>query len=281
MTKITFKDFWGKFNPKNDPIFGKLLQENFEVEYGSENPDIVFFSVFGTEHKKYNKNEVIKIFYSAENFEKMEYPSLDRIKGWENVHKYSHYSITPFKNEEENHLRIPNYIRKYGYDIKTEIENVNLTKKTKDIVYMQSSCVKYRDDFVKKLRDRVSVDCVGKCIKNKNINVNNKTNFIKDYKFNVSFENSVGYVSEKIVDAFIANTIPIYYGDPRVEEDYNKDAFVNYHNFNSEKELIDYIIYLLENEDLIYDMIEQPRIVNHELFDKNKAIEFFDKIFKE
>lgn len=281
MVKIAFEDFWGHFKPKQDPIFGKLLQDNYNIEYTNKTPDVVVFSVFGDRHKKYNKKDTTKIFYAAENFEKRKYPALDQQKGWDNVHKYSHYSITPYRNEEENHLRVPNYIRKHGYEIKNDIENVEVPEKKKDIVYMQSSCVKYRDDFVKNLRKKVSVDCVGKCIKNKNVNVKNKTEFIKNYKMNVSFENSVGYVSEKIVDAFIANTIPIYYGDPRVEEDYNKDAFINYHNFKNEEELIDHIISVLEDDQKIHDMIKQPRIVNHELFDKNNAIKFFDKIFKE
>ena len=44
-----------------------------------------------------------------------------------------------------------------------------------------------------------------------------KLKIISNHKFNIAFENSSypGYVTEKITDAFIANTIPIYWGDKK------------------------------------------------------------------
>ena len=45
-----------------------------------------------------------------------------------------------------------------------------------------------------------------------------KRAFIKDYKFTIAFENQSypGYTTEKILDAFRARTVPIYWGNPRI-----------------------------------------------------------------
>ena len=40
-------------------------------------------------------------------------------------------------------------------------------------------------------------------------------------------ECSRGYTTEKIVEAFIAGTVPIYMGDPDIGEDFNLESFVN------------------------------------------------------
>ena len=52
--KIKFVDFWPRFNSNTDPIFGKFLNKYFIIG-GSEDPNIVIFSVFGNQHKKYSK----------------------------------------------------------------------------------------------------------------------------------------------------------------------------------------------------------------------------------
>jgi hypothetical protein len=60
--KIDFSDFWGGFN-KTDNYFYNLLKEEFDIEI-SNNPDYLFFSVFGNHHQNYN---CMKIFYTGEN----------------------------------------------------------------------------------------------------------------------------------------------------------------------------------------------------------------------
>ena len=50
--KIDFSDFWGGFD-KTDNYFYNLLKEEFDVEI-SNNPDYLFFSLFGQNHQRYN-----------------------------------------------------------------------------------------------------------------------------------------------------------------------------------------------------------------------------------
>lgn len=55
-----------------------------------------------------------------------------------------------------------------------------------------------------------------------------KTRFLRDCMFHMSFENTVmdGYVTEKISEALAAGTVPVYWGDSRVTEDFSRDSMI-------------------------------------------------------
>ena len=58
--------------------------------------------------------------------------------------------------------------------------------------------------------------------------INDKIKFFSSYKFSIAMENSNGdgYISEKIVDSFLAGTVPIYYGDYMVDEYINPKTYI-------------------------------------------------------
>tara|TARA_Y100001938_G_C8069478_1_gene422244 strand:+ start:205 stop:1059 length:855 start_codon:yes stop_codon:yes gene_type:complete len=275
--KIKFVDFWPGFNPSTDPLFGEFLNRHFNVEY-SNNPDVVIFSVFGTSHKYFTKKNVIKIFYAAENFPFRPYPALDMVKGWDKVIEFSHYSITPFNVDYPTNFRMPQYLRKYGFKVKDEIDNTREKYiKPKDIVYLQRSCVSFRDDMVKDLMKKFRVDCVGNCLRNKNVTVGeDKLGFIKNYNFVIAIENSCspGYTSEKIIDPFKVNSIPIYFGDSEITKDFNGNTFLNYHT-QTKEEIYDQISMLLNNKDKLLEMMSYEKIKNHSLYDGDIFLKFF------
>ncbi|MCQ2881419.1 fucosyltransferase [Helicobacter pylori] len=91
--------------------------------------------------------------------------------------------------------------------------------------------------------------------------VENKNEFLSQYKFNLCFENSqgYGYVTEKILDAYFSHTIPIYWGSPSVAKDFNPKSFVNVHDFNNFDEAIDHVRYLHTHPNAYLDMLyENP-----------------------
>jgi hypothetical protein len=51
---------------------------------------------------------------------------------------------------------------------------------------------------------------------------------MKEYKFSLVMENqaSSGYITEKLIQGFLASTIPIYYGTTEVFDLFNPDAFI-------------------------------------------------------
>lgn len=276
--KVGFVDFWDDFNPKNDPIFGKFFLDNFNIEYDNNNPDFLFFSVGGNRNKQYNCK---KILFTPENFFCHKYLPLDYELGKQNLFKYADFSITSFDLDDEKNLRLPCYIRRYGFQQKNIIENRNIPKKTKEILYIQRNCQHFRDNFALKMQKYFRVDCVGNCMRNLNIHVEDKLKFMEDYKFIIAFENSStkNYNTEKIVDGFLAKTFPLYWGDPNIKEDFNQKSFLYYNDYENEEKFIEEIIRLNSNEEEYYDRLKINPIKNQELFLEKKFINFINKIF--
>ena len=80
-------------------------------------------------------------------------------------------------------------------------------------------------------------------IKNYKGTINNKREKSSEYLFQFAIENSnntEGYISEKIFDAFFSNNIPIYCGAPNIKNFIPEDCYINMGDFSSTKELIMY-----------------------------------------
>ena len=76
----------------------------------------------------------------------------------------------------------------------------------------------------------------------------------------ICFENvsQPGYCTEKILDGFISQTIPIYWGDPYIIRDYNPETFINYFDFKTEEDLIEYIKKVDNDEELYLSYFNKP-----------------------
>lgn len=83
----------------------------------------------------------------------------------------------------------------------------------------------------------------------------------KPYKFSIACENSWyrRYTTEKIITSFLACTVPVYWGNPLVEEEYNPKAFINCHRYSSLKEVVAEIKRIDEDEELWKAMMAEPR----------------------
>ena len=66
-----------------------------------------------------------------------------------------------------------------------------------------------------------------------------------------------GYCTEKIIDAFKTRTIPIYYGDKNIEEEFKKTSFINCNNKKDIDKVIDKIKEIDNNDDLYLKMINE------------------------
>ena len=277
--KVGFSDFWGGFDPTKDPIFGDFFNKNLNIEYDNINPDFLIFSVDGNRHKSYNCK---KILFTPENFFCHNYESFDYKLGTDNLNKYADFSITSFDLNKETNLRLPCYVRRYGFDVVGRIQDRTVPKKSKQVLFMQRNCKPFRDNFAIKLQKYIKVDCVGTCARNMNIVVDDKLDFMKDYKFVISFENSStkNYNTEKIVDGFITKTLPLYWGDTGIKEDFDENSFLYYIDFSSEEEFIDRILSIDGDDETYYNMLATQPIKNQEIFNPDNFIEFIKKIFE-
>ena len=104
-----------------------------------------------------------------------------------------------------------------------------------------------------------------------------KLAFLQTRKFAIAFENAShpGYVTEKIVDAFQAGCVPIYWGSSRVTEEFNPTTFIDFHseeakirdilNLNPDKKLWQPLRFLVQAATLVKLTL---RVVD---LDKNEA----------
>ncbi len=72
----------------------------------------------------------------------------------------------------------------------------------------------------------------------------NKLVTYSKYRFAITFENTdkaVGYISEKILDAFMAGTVPVYWGAPNVQDHIPPECFVDMRQFKDFKEMYDFL----------------------------------------
>jgi len=269
--KINFSDFWGGYN-KTDNYFYNLLVEEFDVEI-SDKPDYLFFSVFGNQHQNYN---CIKIAYYAEN--------IPAPLG------YCQYSFSNDYLDDDRNYRLPHYLLYDGYYdlVNKKVDDSLLNRKFCNFVVSNGNCSE-RNEFFKELSKYKKVDSGGRYINNVGYAVNDKRKFQSEYKFSISFENNAyrnqhpGYTTEKIMEPMCVNSIPIYWGNPVIDREFNIKSFVNYYDFNNMEDMIEYIIELDKNDDKYMEVLRQPWFV-YNLIPENNKIEniksFLYKIFK-
>ena len=125
----------------------------------------------------------------------------------------------------------------------------------------------------------------GKAFNNVGGRVIDKIKFLSSYKFSFSLENSEGdgYISEKIIDSFLAGTIPIYYGNYMVDEYINPKTFILIRSERDIKSKIEYIK-KIDNDDKLYHSILNQQIFNgnyQKIIENNleEKIKFFENIF--
>lgn len=102
-----------------------------------------------------------------------------------------------------------------------------------------------------KLKDVVNKQYLGRC--------NNKLETISNYRFSACFENMAldRYVTEKIVDCFVAGTVPLYLGAPDIETIVPASAFIDMRKFSSFGQVDTYMKSVDEHDAI--KMIEEGR----------------------
>jgi hypothetical protein len=257
--KIDFSDFWGGFL-KTDNYFYNLLIEEFEVEI-SNNPDYLFFSVFGNNHQNY---KCTKIFYTGENVA----PPLG----------YCQWSFSFDYSDDSRNYRLPHYLLYDGYYELSRpkiIDESLANRKFCNFVASNGNC-KERNDFVQELSKYKKVDCGGRWMNNIGYAVTDKRKFQSEYKFSIAFENNAyrpqhpGYTTEKIMEPMTVNSIPIYWGNPFISREFNTKSFINYYDFNNLDDLIQSIIDLDQNNSLYLEILKIHWLIDNKIIEENR-----------
>ncbi len=243
-------------------FISKIFLNNLILRIDTDKPDYLLFDVFGCEHLNPKYDNTIKIAYYSENiipdFSETDYAlSQAHFTYLDRYFKYPSFI-----------WRLNSLINYNNKKIRKRIINTPLRKKfCAAVISNNSSFAKFRLNFIKKLNKYKTVDMGGKVLNNIGMKVENKIEFLSNYKFSISMENSNGdgYASEKIVESLIAGTIPIYYGDYMIDEYINPKSYILIKGQKDELPKIEYIKKIDKDNNLYRD------ILNEDIFLYNKS----------
>lgn len=257
--KIAFSDFHRGFNPMENKIW-KALESKYSLELitAKSGPAFLVYSDFGRKHWEFNG---LKIYITGENM----VPDF----------RECDLAFSPFEIiGEPRAIRLPYYaqilneperlIRPHNYEPQSSKE------KTKFCAFVVSNPKSpERNKFFKELNRRRHVDSGGRHFNNIGNVISDKTDFIKNYRFTIAFENtsSPGYTTEKLIEPLLVGSIPIYWGNPEVERDFNPGCMINVSNFHNFSDAIDYILSLENNIEAQREILKEPIFKNNRLPD--------------
>lgn len=282
--KLGFTDTFGAI----EDFFTGVLSKKYQIIRDDQNPDYLIFGDknFGSNNVNYDSKNCIKIFYTGENERPWNYRC--------------HYSISFDHDDfEGRNFRLPLYVI---FDHDNHFRNApntsNVDRKLSDLenhkvfcsFVVKNGACKKRNDWFFKLNEYKGVasggplfNNVGSIIPRGENGIKAKIDFLNQCRFNLCFENSSypGYATEKLYEALCSKSIPIYWGSPTIECDFNSKAFLNWHDYQDDDLFFEAIKKVNEDNDLYKEMYMQPMFSNNQrknkFFDMNTFINWFDK----
>lgn len=279
-TTFGFCDFWNQFKIDDNPL-RDILSTFCEPAPKGEVPDILVYSDFGRSHTRLASDETTKIYYTRENIPP-NYAECD-------------YGIS-FDHIEfgDRHLRFPYYAMGLEPGLlknRGALTSYDLQARQGFCAYIASNsawAAPERRDFVQILNTLGEVVSAGKHLRNHApvdtlIEVGSqwerKLAFLGGFRFCIAFENSShpGYTTEKIIHAFRSRCIPIYWGDPKIADDFNPNAFVNVHDFPDLTSAAQKVIEIDNDPEILLKMFNAPvfRSGNDRVAEYNQQLESF------
>lgn len=261
----------------NDNVFVRSLRKRFDVILDSKNPDYVFFTRFDSQIYKYP--DAIRIFYNAENFAP-DFNLCDYAIGFDEIVFNDRYLRFPL-------YLIPDYTYypndNYAQDLTLALAKNDFTEdelSAKEgfcsIVVSRGGC-REREAFFDVLSKYKEIASGGRWRNNIGGPVDNKREFVRKYKFTIAFENSStpGYTTEKLMQAFAAKTVPIYFGNPHIDQEFNTEAFVNVHQYSSWEDVVVAIESIDQDDEKYMQMMQTPAFVDGLIEKKREEFDQF------
>lgn len=270
--KINFGYFWPDFN-NEDNYFIRILSLKYKVEI-SDNPDFIFFTHPYNGHRDYLKYKCHRVFL-----------------GWENVR--ADWNICDYVLDSDYVTGNPRH-KRWPIWASWKLRQLTIPKDMDAFMAKDKFCcmvvsngkAKERIEFFNRLSKYKIVDSGGRHLNNMGGAIDDKRKFVRDYKFVISFENSAhpGYTTEKLIEPMLVNSIPIYWGNAVVDNDFNVNSFINITDTNSFDEAIEKIIELDKDDQKYFAMATEPWFINNQMpleFEQESLETFFDFVIQD
>lgn len=225
--KVGFIDFWPEIDQEN--IFLPILKKYYDVEVTKNNPDVIFHSIYAGFKETHTFN-CKKILFLGENYRAANYGSDFSISFDPHTDKNYHLPLWQFYLILRPDFRDILFGPRIHYDEFDRFASFTVSNGGNF----------FRNGAYRSLKEYKKVYSYGRYLTNDfelqqmsagvhwrepKFRLFNKYH----HKFTIAFENNSypGYTTEKLMDAFLAGSLPIYWGDPTVTKNWNKDAFIN------------------------------------------------------
>lgn len=180
------------------------------------------------------------------------------------------YAIVSNNIKGKNIFNLP-----YFFQVKKIRDNLNKLKSKRKVnnipkkfccIILSNESAFDRIDFVKMLSKYKKVDIYGKTSLTNSDNSKIPNSFVENYKFYsqykfvICFENSFAkeYITEKLPNVMLGNSIPIYRGAPNVGDYFNTKSFINYDDYEkSYDQMINKIIELDKDDKKYLEFLNQ------------------------
>lgn len=243
-------------------LLSEILGNYFSIEETHDsNYQIAIDGPFG--NQKIDNPEAFKIFFTGE-------PRKLKTKGYDLSLGFDYLN-------EDNYIRYPLYYKRFTYNISSNYNKEGECNPSKE--YFACFLVGNakggdgaiaRTDFFHELSKYKFVASGGKHLNNLGYVVpkNETFSFLSKCKFNIAFENNLqykGYMTEKLFQAYLAGSIPIYSSHPEAQKEVNKKAFISQQDFLNNQEMIEYIKQLDQDDYKYCEMWNQKLITNPDM----------------
>lgn len=213
--KLRFCDIAPDWDPRDNYFTQVLERHGWQIDQDSE-PDFVLCGTFGHQFLEYS---CIRIQFSGED-------------SWPDLNLYDYAMGYPLLDYEGRYLRLPLYAMRDSWapalQKHTMSDEAYLNRPQFCSFVVSNDYAQRRNRFFEELNAHRPVASGGRYQNNVGGPVEDKHAFLLQSRFNIAYENSATeyYCTEKIVDAFAAGCVPVYWGDPRVLDEFNPDAFL-------------------------------------------------------
>lgn len=239
-----------------------ILTKHFDVEI-SDDPDFVVATPLDKPFEWCNY-DCVRVLFTGENYSP-DFNVFDYAVTSDDIHFGDRFCRYQQFNDEgwaiaaaKKHLNVPDdLLQKKQYFC--------------DFIYKNSNGQPEREAMFHKLNAYKRVESGGTWLNNMPDGrvigwPDEKQDFQKLCKFTIAIDSIryPGFITEKITNAFMNRTIPIYLGAPDVETIFNPKAFINCANFSSLDDVVEYVKYLDSNDQAYMDMMREPAFLDSE-----------------
>lgn len=239
---VRFADFWPGFDPLDNWFIGQLRQ-HFEVTVRNE-ADLMIYSCYGQTHREWRGR---RLYVSFEN------------RGW--GFSRCDAAATSDRLEHQRHLRLPLWaVTRDELGEPVELDEVAAVQRPFASMVISAAQEGRRSDLVEAVRAVDHVASGGRWQNNVGGPVPDKLAFIQRYKFHLAFENSSypGYSTEKLWHGLHACTVPLYWGDPTITTEFNRERIISVHDHPTMSSFLGKVRSVHEDSEHYLQIIHQP-----------------------